>query len=204
MWPPSIYDSLSFVLPGGTVLFTTVYGWNGWPYPEPGATAAIGLLAAAFVVGHLNAALAAFLELLAWRHRPGQPMSSTWGLFGPGGVYTAAEQDAIKAEMAAKLERQERFQVLFNLGYTTLQHAGKDEQLKIFNQQLGFYRNMSTATAVSAVATCAYAIAGRDWLPAAIWAPIYVVATLLFAYRYRRFWRRFADAVIRGIRTLSG
>ena len=63
---------------------------------------------------------------------------------------------------------------------------------------------MSTATAVSAVATCAYAIAGRDWLPAAIWVPVYVVATLLFAYRYRRFWRRFADAVIRGIRTLPG
>src|SRR6266545_8309707 len=114
MWPPSIYDSLSFVLPGGTVLFTSVYGWNGWPYPEPGATAAIGILAAAFVVGHLNAALAAFLEPLAWRHRPGQRMSSTWGLFGPGGVYTAAEQDTVEAEMAAKLERQERFQVLFN------------------------------------------------------------------------------------------
>jgi len=27
---------------------------------------------------------------------------------------------------------------------------------------------------------------------------------VLFAYRYRRFWRRFADAVIRGVRALSG
>jgi hypothetical protein len=46
-----------------------------------------------------------------------------------------------------------------------------------------------------------YSMVGRDQLPA-VWVLFFLAAAVLFAYRYRRFWRRFGDGVVPGMRTL--
>jgi hypothetical protein len=90
----------------------------------------------------------------------------------------------------------------YNLAYTELQQAGKDHQLKVMNQQIGFYRNMSFACLLAAGMVAYLAIGGHTHLPWLPWAAFFLVTAALFAYRYRRFWRNFGDNVVRGIRAL--
>ena len=48
----------------------------------------------------------------------------------------------------------------------------------------------------------AAAAAGHEVLDPAIWIPLDVLAAVLFAMRFRRFWVGFANEVIRGVRAL--
>jgi hypothetical protein len=68
-------------------------------------------------------------------------------------------------------------------------------------RRIGFYRNMTTADAAAAGVAIGYSMVGRDQLPA-VWVLFFLAAAVLFAYRYRRFWRRFGDGVVPGMRTL--
>ena len=49
----------------------------------------------------------------------------------------------------------------------------------------------------------AAAAAGHHTLRPQIWIPLDVLAAVLFAIRFRRFWVRFADEVVRGVRALK-
>ena len=62
---------------------------------------------------------------------------------------------------------------------------------------------MTTACVVSAAFVIGYSATRHDALPVVPWTIIFIGAAVLFAYRYRRFWRRFGDYVIRGFRTLK-
>src|SRR5438309_9158796 len=89
----SPYDYLAFVLPGGLVLFTAVYGWYGWPWKEPGATALVGLLAASFVVGNALSGLANFIEPMLLGSRPGKRPDGLWGQFAKGDRHEGEQQE---------------------------------------------------------------------------------------------------------------
>lgn len=195
------YEFLSLVIPGGLLLAAAVYGWDGWRYDEPGATALVGILAASYVVGQANAAIANLLEPVLWLRRPGSRQDPTWGMFGPKGTYSEQDREHILGQLRARYGDVD-FPRGYNLAYTELYQLGKDEQLKLANQSIGFLRNMTCACVIATCLVGAYAAAGREALPAAIWIPIGVAASVLFAYRYRRFWRRFGDYVIRGFSVL--
>src|SRR3981081_3537331 len=92
------YEYLSFVLPGAVVLFAAVYGYFGWPWGEPGATALVGILGACFIVGHLVAAVAQFCQPILWGHRPSNAADSKWGLFTTSSPL-ASETEADVTEM---------------------------------------------------------------------------------------------------------
>jgi hypothetical protein len=199
--PFTLYDYLSFLLPGGTVLFAAFYGYFGWPYPEPGTTGLLGIGAACFVVGHVVAAAASFFEPLIWLKRPGSRQDPTWGMFGEGGTYDESERTEIEDQFRTRFGALP-FQTAYRRGYTLLQHEGKDETLQVFNRQLGFYRNMTVATVIALLVVVGYNAGGRRELPLEVWGPLFVLAAVLFAYRYRRFWRRFGDGVVRGVSVL--
>jgi hypothetical protein len=203
--PYSPYRWLAFVIPGGVILFAFFYGWNGWPFPEPGATALVGILAAAFAVGAANAGAANWVEPVLWLHRPGSGQDPSWGLFGTGCPYEERERAVIEAELRSRYGAEASFRTGYNLAYTELQHGGKADRLNQLNEEIGFYRNMTTACIASAVVIGVYTIVwDRRALPPVLWIPLFVAMAILFGYRYRRFWRRFGDYVIRGFRTLPG
>jgi hypothetical protein len=200
--PYSAYEWLSFLVPGGVILFSAFFGWKGWPYHEPGATALVGILGAAFAVGQLNAAVSSWIEPVLWRHRPGSRQDPAWGMFGDRGTYPEEERARILTKLQARYGQEVDFLRGYNLAYTELQQAAKVDRLDQLNREIGFHRNMTTACIVSAAWVAGYAIVGRQALPAMPWLLIFILAALLFAYRYRRFWRRFGDYVIRGFKTL--
>jgi len=193
-----LYEYLSFILPGGLVLFTALIGFRGWTWAEPGASALAGLVAAAFVIGQLVTAVAAWLEPLAWKRKPGSRQQSLDGLFGGGGYYTEAERPEIERLLQAGWGEGQSLQICFDLAYTSLQQSGKDQLVQKMNQELAFNRNMAGATIVSFVIVAIAWITEHDGLEPALWLPALAVATGLFVYRFRRYWRRFAHNVIRG------
>jgi hypothetical protein len=195
-----IYQYISFILPGGLVLATVLYGFEVVPTNvSPSATVLILLTAAAFVVGHLNVAVANFLQPLVWGKRPGSWPPSTAGLFGKRGRYDEAQQQRIEKKFEQLFPDASSIQQRFNIGYTLLRQEQLDGQLQILNPQIGFYRNMATAAVLSLGILIAASATGHDHLNPRIWIPLNLVALLLLVSRFRRFWTRFGDEVVRGI-----
>lgn len=173
----------------------------GSPAKEPGAAVSLAIVGLAFVLGHAVAAAASWLEPVLWGQAPGGQTDPTWGMFGTKGTYQESERAPIMMALAQRYGNLP-FRSAYNLAYTELQQAGKDHQLKVMNQQIGFYRNMSLACLAAATIVGYLAIRGLThlaWLP---WVPFFLITAALFAYRYRRFWRNFGDNVVRGIRAL--
>lgn len=193
----SPYEYLTFIFPGITLLATLVYGWEGWPYGEPGLASFLGIVAAGFVTGHLVTALANWLEPVYWRDRPGQRVSSVKGLTGGGALYNEEEWKRVQEVLADLHPQLNNLENQFRVEYSLALKGPLGARLQTFVDQIGFYRAMATASAGSLVAVSAFAISGREHLPAPLWIPIFFVATLAFAARYRRFWTRLGDYVIR-------
>ena len=124
--------------------------------------------------------------------------------FRPGdhGTYPEAERERVLGDLRARYGRGVDLLRGYGLAHTELQQTGKDEPLNIANENIGFYRNMTVACLASAGVVVGYALVGRDALAPVAWVPIFLAATFVFAARYRRFWRRFGDYVIRGFRVL--
>jgi hypothetical protein len=199
--PFSPYEYFSYFFPGATVFGAYYFASFGPPDKEPGAAVALGVIGIAFVLGHAVAAVASWLEPILWGHVPGGKTDPTWGMFGRKGTYEESEQEAITIALTQRYGNMP-FRSAYNLAYTELQQAGKDHQLKVMNQQIGFYRNMSFACLLSAVIVAYVAIEGHTHLHMLPWAPFFLVSAALFSYRYRRFWRNFGDNVVRGFRAL--
>jgi hypothetical protein len=200
--PLSLYDYISFVLPGGLVTAVAIWGWYHGPTHDPRAAAVAGLVAVAFVVGHVLAAFANLVvQPLLFLQRPGTRVDSTAGVFGRFGRYDAAEEKVIRDWFAERYGRGTSLQSAFNLAYTELRNSGWNSGLETINEQLGFYRNMTAASVVAIALVLAYAASGRPGVALWPWLPILGVALVAFAYRFRRMWASFGDYVIRGIRT---
>jgi hypothetical protein len=196
----TLYDYLGFILPGGIVIASVAYGFElATIRAAPSAEGLILLTAAAFVVGHLNAAVANLLQPLAWGQRPGARLSSTLGVFGKSGTYSEEAQQRIEEDFASLYPQGVDFQQRFNLGYTRLRQEGLDTGAQIMNQQIGFYRNMAASTLTAMVIVGVATLQGHDALKWWLWLPLGAVAVLLEVFRFRRFWGRFGNEVIRGV-----
>jgi hypothetical protein len=175
----------------------------GWPQTEPGASALVFLLGLAFLVGHMLASVAAWLQPVVWGHAPGGSSDPLWGVFGHGGTYTDVEADRVARELerhyGAGLSRRR----LYGLAYTDLQQAGKEARLVSLNSQIAFCRNAAVAFLVAAVAQGVGTVAGRGVLDGGWLVAAYLLGACMFAARYKRFWRQFGDNVIRGFRVLA-
>lgn len=199
----SAYEFLAYLLPGGVVVFATWIGTQGWPAAEPGATSLVFLLAASFFVGQAVAALASWLEPVLWGHAPRTPRDPTWGLFGSGRRYASEARDDLLLELRGHVRVAEAdFPTAYRLSYTRLQQAGHDSHLRVLNQQIAFHRNSALALALAALVQ-GWLLWNDEALLSLAWLPIYVVGSLIFAARYRRFYVEFGDNVIRGIRLLG-
>src|SRR5262245_16696411 len=125
----SLYDYLSFVLPGALILFVATYGDGGWPRGEPGAAAFAGLVAAAFLVGYLNAALGNAAEALVLGERPGGRADPLWGTLGAHSTYTDEEKAAATEHLLARYGPP--LTSAYRLGYTELSQTDRDGRLQI-------------------------------------------------------------------------
>ncbi|HEU5205375.1 MAG TPA: hypothetical protein VFU17_13875 [Candidatus Limnocylindrales bacterium] len=92
---------------------------------------------------------------------------------------------------------------LYQLAYTEIQQTGKAGRLNTLNSQIGFYRNAAAALILAAVLHAGVQVFGEAKLPIYPWVPLYAGCGVLFAFRYRRYWRQFGDNVIRGIRVID-
>lgn len=200
MGPYTFYDYLTFILPGGTLLFTAVYAWFGWPWSEPGATALVGLLAATFVIGNAISGVATWVEPVFIGQWPGSKPDGLWGQFASGDRYGGRQN-----EIAATLKKrygQDDLTTNYRLAQTELRTTSVDDLTRL-NSQIGFYRGMAIACLGSLVLELALYVWWHTHLPVVLWSIIFAVAALLFIYRYRRFWRWYGDYVIRGVMNLE-
>jgi hypothetical protein len=197
----TLYDYVSFVVPGALILFTAVYGYDGWTRAEPGATGMIGLLAAAFVVGHVNAVAGNWLEPIFLGGRPGAPTDRLWGTLGSHSQYSAADRAIFETMLTARYGPVE-LAMAFRLGQTELQQTGHDGPLKLALQHLGFYRGMVSASLIAVVIDVGLAIGSGTELPLLLWTPVMAVVGAACVVRYRRFWRQFGDHLLRGVASL--
>jgi hypothetical protein len=199
----SAYDYLAFIIPGGLTLGALIVAVFGLPPQEPGASAMVVLLGLAFLVGHVLATVASWAQPIAWGHAPGQAANPLWGVFGRGGVYSAAEAESLVAELEKRYGPGLHSKRLYQLAYTELQQREKEGRLMPLNSQIGFCRNASVALVFAAVAQLGGEL-GNVATPGTFWLlPTYVLAALVFAARYKRLWRQFGDNVLRGFRVLQ-
>ena len=192
------YEYLGFVIPGGLVCAVAFYGAHGWPYDEPGASYLVGILAAAFVAGHLVAGLGNFLGAIAWGHWPGDDPSSDEGAFDKGAYLHGKERDDVLAVFKARVgDHHDSLDRAFKAAAKRMRAGGRADKLEVFNQQIGFYRNTLTACVLSLVLVIVYELLGAKPAPLAllIWGPVFAVAVLVFVRRYRRFWRLYGREV---------
>ena len=197
MGPYTVYDYLTFILPGSMVLFTAVYGWFGWPWHEPGATALVGLLAAAFIVGNALAAIGTWIEPLLLGSAPGGVPNGLWGQFAAGDRYEG-QRARIQNVFEARYHEPDLAKS-YRLAQAELRTLGKADDLSRISSQLGFYRGMAVASVVCFLVEVAYVCVWSSHLPTALWLSIFGILTALSIYRFRRFWRWFGDYVIRTI-----
>jgi hypothetical protein len=200
----SAYDYLAFVIPGGLAISGLVVGVFGLPTAEPGASAMVGLLGLAFLIGHVLATIGSWAQPVAWGHAPGHTADPLWGVFGSRAVYSADEAEELVHELQTKYGTGLSAGRLYQLAYTDLQQAGKENRLLTLNSQIGFCRNTTIALIVAFLAQivgelAAIATPGTSWL-----VPTYLAVCLVFIARYKRLWRQFGDNVLRGFRVLHG
>jgi hypothetical protein len=204
MGPFSLYEYLSYILPGSTVLFVAAYGWYGWPYKEPGATALLGLIAASFIIGTAVHTVGTYLvEPVILGSRPGARPDSLWGQFGQDDRHYG-EQEAFEALFRDRYGADTSLAAGFALARTEVQKSpGSGDGLDTLNQQIGFSRGMATGCLTGLAIECVLAGFGRTHLLPGLWIPTLAVTTWLFAYRLRRFWRWYGDYVLRSIKVIA-
>ena len=201
MGPYSAYEYLTFVMPGATVLFVAIYGWFGWPWKEPGGTLLVGILAACFLVGNALSAIATWLEPTLLGRRPGSAPDGLWGQFGRRDRHHGDQntyQDLFRERYGSEIDMRRGY----SLARTEVSRSVEGAGLERLNQQIGFYRGMTVACLVAFVLEGTLAAAWHSRLDPAIWMPTLAGGTVLFGYRFRRFWRWYGDYVLRVIRLL--
>lgn len=201
MKPYSGYEFLGFVLPGLLVSAVAYYGWNGWPHGEPGPVTLLGITTLAYLTGHVIAAIANWLEPVVWGRKPGSRPSSLAGLRGRSGKYADVTDEQLRDWLDPGGERD--LQRAFDLAYSRARGTDVKVVLNLYNEQIGFYRNTATASVLALVIVAAYQFApgSARTLPLAVAGPLLAVAVFAFVIRYRRFWTRFGDTIIRSART---
>lgn len=190
----SAYRYLAFLLPGALLLFVAFYGWNGWPYGEPGAGVILGLSAASYVSGHVLVSIANFFQRVWWLQPPGGRLKSSQGLFDKSGRYADSKDEVIKAFTKA-YPQVSKFEAQFGIAYQEAQKGPLAPKLLAFVEEIGYYRSMATASAICIVLVVAFHVADHQHLPVELWVPLFAISTAAHAYRFRRFWRYVGEYV---------
>lgn len=190
----SAYRYLTFLLPGALVLTVAFYGWNGWPYAEPGAGALLGLIAAAYMTGHIVVALANYFQPIWWGHSPGGRLESSEGLFDKGGRYEKSK-DAVLAAFSSSYPNVDGFEAQFGIAYQQVQKGALGPKLLSIVEEIGYYRSMATASAICMLLVLVFRLFGRTHLEVLLWTPIFIVSMAAHAYRFKRFWRYVGEYV---------
>lgn len=151
------------------------------------------------MVGHVLAAFANWLEPVWWGQRPGGVVATTQGLFGRRGLYNSREEKEIEDAVVRAFPQLDGTQNRFRAAYTRAQTGPLGGKIQTFVDQIGFYRSMATSTALGVPIVAAYCLSSRDHLPCALWIPALGIATLAFVLRYRRFWIRTGDYIVRDV-----
>jgi hypothetical protein len=198
-----IYDYLAFIAPGSAVIATVVYGFEiARVSTPPGGEAVVMLTLAAFVVGHLLAAVGNALQPLAFGQRPFTRLSPSEGLFGDRGQLAGTTEAAVDGELAAVVPGPMTPEQRLAAAATLLRQKALDSALQTFNQQIGFYRNLTVAAFVCLGVLVAARVQGHDVLPLALWIPVAALAIVVGVVRFRRFWGYYGYEVVRGVRAL--
>lgn len=194
----STYEFIGIVVPGGSVLAVAFYGWFGWPYPEPGATALAGILALAFVVGTANNAGAARIQSIWLGQRPWHDPDPFHGLFGPNRPWP--DRHIIEEAFRNRLGHADLgFEQLYRLSQARLRQEGRAQTLDHLNQQIALHRGLALASLICTGLVITYHFFDKDHLPLIPWVPLLMIGTLLFALGYRRFWSWYGQHVIRNV-----
>jgi hypothetical protein len=198
----TLYDYLTFVLPGGVVIASITIAYSGWPWPRPDATSLVLLTGAAFVVGYAIAGVANFLEPAFLGSVPGRRADPLWGtLTGPSRLKPDVQQLYRRALLVRYGATDE--DDCYRRGVTELRQKQLVPMLATFNQHLGFSRGMAVASTVSTVGLLVCTALGHHHVLVGFWCGLGVVGTVLFIYRFRRFWRWYGESVLRGVAELE-
>jgi uncharacterized membrane-anchored protein len=198
----SVYDYLSYIVPGAVVLTAGWYAFLGAKYQEPGVFASIALVVLAYVAGLAVAAIWYWAEPILWRHPPLSRLDRTWGLIGRHGVYPEEQRNAIQSTFAGRY-RAEDFATNYDLGYAEIQESEKGNYLLIFNQQLGLLGHLAAACVIGSVLIVVAVVLGTASVYALWWAVVLCGGSGLFAARYKYFWKRIGDQVVRQVRLMA-
>lgn len=198
----SVYDYMSFILPGGVVILAGWYSLTEAKYAEPGAFAAILIGIAAYVIGQAVAAVWNWFEPVAWGHWPFSRVDRTWGLIGDHGTYTTAEGATITA-VFQKRYGSGAFATDYDLGYAEIQQSGHGDFLAIMNQQIGLFGHLCMACGIGLVMVATTKLPYQPTGLSIAFAVVLALGVLLFGLRYRYFWKRFGDQVVRQVRLMA-
>ena len=199
----TLYDYLTFVLPGGVVIAAVTIGYRGWPWARPDAASLVLLTAAAFVVGYAVSAVANVFEPLFLGSLPGSHPDQLWGTLAGSSRLTEAEKALYRETLHTRYGVVLDDAACYRRGVAELRQKQLVPMLATINQHLGFARGMAIASALSTISLVVCAGLGHHHVTLAFWVPVGAVATALFVFRFRRFWRWFGESVLRAVAALE-
>lgn len=195
----TLYDYLTFVLPGGVVLAVSTYASRGWPWPRPSAAILVLLTGAAFVVGYAISGISNLVEPCFLGQRSLRNPDPLWGTLNGPSRMEDVEKQQLRGLLSARYGKELTATAAYRRALVELRAKDKAPMLPTINQHLGFARGMAVASMISAIILIACAIFGDSHLAVQFWVPVSAGAAALFIARFRRFWRWFGENVLRGI-----
>ena len=201
--PFADYDFWGFLTSGGylVAVFSLALGINPFSEPTPPLLATILIIGAAYVVGHVNAALSSFLledRLTAlWVGRPveiltgeKQPPLAIRKLLPR---FSSPLSPLARANLESKFSQPARpsaQDVFFKAYHYSRRFSDSRERLDNFRNQYGFCRNAAMAALVSIPLWCSSASLLNISAAAAMTSAAFVA--LMMFIRYLQFYRHFA------------
>jgi hypothetical protein len=193
----SVYDFFSYVLSGGTLIAGCYWAVAGVP-DEPGAATVLGVIAIAYVAGHLVQAIGARWEKLYWAQRGGWPSDARVNEDDNEHQYDDAFRSYLREVLARKhgaeaerLSSTERFA----LARADLRAGGAEARAELMNTLYALSRGLATSSALLTVVFIVAAVDRAEWEPFGWAALITAAAALIFLGRFSEFGYRFADQV---------
>jgi hypothetical protein len=193
----SVYDFFSYVLSGGTLIAGCYWAVAGIPN-EPGTATVLGLVALAYIAGHLVQAIGARWEKLYWVERGGWPSDTRVDDNDEKRRYDDAFRSHLRDVLtrthgpdAANLSSKDRFA----LARADLRAAGAEGRAELMNTLYALTRGLATSSALLTLVFVVAALDERDWEPFGWAALVTAAAAVIFVGRFSEFGYRFADQV---------
>jgi hypothetical protein len=190
----SVYELLSFMLPGAVVAGAAVWA-DERSVPNLGLPGFLAVLAGVYVLGLFLQGLSSIWVAWYWRARSGMP-SNRRMRSGDSRAYPEAMQNLIYAQARRYWPAQaDGFTTanIFSLARSVLRAKGASARGELMEVRYGTYRGLTSAAAVVVVILLVGAIRSGRWETSVEAMTGAVVATFVFGIRFDRFGWRFAD-----------